>query len=147
MDFKLLFFYSGGQPFYSVGYLTATAFDYILGVFSYLTKIPFIKVYYELGGGLGGLLIPLSIYLVLSQFSRTTMSAALGTFFTTLSIFLLAETVWTPGGYSFIRSFEGKIILLFAGIPLLHTIPLSISPGQVFPRGLNLLLLLRWSQG
>ena len=118
MDFKLLFFYSGGQPFYSVGYLTATAFDYILGIFSYLTKIQFIKVYYELGGGLGGFLIPLSIFLVLSQFSRTTTSAALGTFFTTLSIFLLAETVWTPGGYSFIRSFEGKIILLFAGIPL-----------------------------
>jgi hypothetical protein len=94
------------------------AFDYILGVFSYLTKIPFIKVYYELGGGLGGLLIPLSIYLALSQFSRTTASAALGTFFTTLSIFLLAETVWTPGGYSFIRSFEGKVIMLFAGIPL-----------------------------
>ncbi len=118
MDFKLLFFYSGGQPFYSVGYLTATAFDYILGVFSYLTKIQFIKVYYELGGGLGGLLIPLSIYLALSQFSRTTTSATLGTFFTTLSIFLLAETVWTPGGYSFIRAFEGKVIMLFAGIPL-----------------------------
>ncbi|MCJ7435335.1 MAG: hypothetical protein MUO77_17790 [Anaerolineales bacterium] len=118
MDFKLLFFYSGGQPLYSVGYLTATAFDYILGVFSYLTKIQFIKVYYELGGGLGGFLIPLSIYLLLSQFSRTTTSAVLGTFFTTLSIFLLAETVWTPGGYSFIRSFEGKVIMLFAGIPL-----------------------------
>jgi len=118
MDFKLLFFYSGGQPFYSVSYLTATAFDYILGVFSYLTKIQFIKVYYELGGGLGGFLIPISIFLALSCFTRNTTSAALGTFFTTLSIFLLAETVWTPGGYSFIRAFEGKVIMLFAGIPL-----------------------------
>ena len=136
MGFKLLFFYSGGQPFYSVGYLTATAFDYILGVFSYLTKIQFIKVYYELGGGLGGLLIPLSIYLVLSQFSRNTASAALGTFFTTLSIFLLAETVWTPGGYSFVRAFEGKVIMLFAGIPLVtyyslkYLASVTASPGR-----------------
>jgi len=118
MGFELFFFYSGGEPFYSVAYLTATAFDYILGTISYLMNIPFIKIYYILGGGLGGFLIPISIFLALSCFTRNTTSAALGTFFTTLSIFLLAETVWTPGGYSFIRAFEGKVIMLFAGIPL-----------------------------
>jgi hypothetical protein len=118
MGFELFFFYSGGKPFYSVAYLTATAFDYILGTISYFTNIPFIKVYYILGGGLGGFLIPISIFLALSRFTRNTTSAALGTFFTTLSIFLLAETVWTPGGYSFLRAFEGKVIMLFAGIPL-----------------------------
>jgi hypothetical protein len=118
MGFELFFFYSGGEPFYSVAYLTATAFDYVLGTISYFTNIQFIKIYYLLGGGLGGFLIPISIFLAISRFTRNTASAALGTLFTTLSIFLLAETVWTPGGYSFVRAFEGKVIMLFAGIPL-----------------------------
>ena len=118
MGFELLFFYSGGMPFYSVSYLTANAFDYILGAISHLSHFQFAKVYYELGGGLGGFIIPLSIYLALTQFTSDTKPAALGAFFVTFGIFLLAETVWTPGGYSFLRSFEGKVIMLFAGVPL-----------------------------
>ena len=152
MGFEMFFFYSGGEPFYSVAYLTATAFDYFLGVIAYFTNISFIQTYYVIGGGLGGLLIPLSIFLALSRFSRDTIGAALGTFFTVISILLLAETVWTPGGYSFPRAFEGKIIMLFAGIPLfiylsLQYLSAAQNTAKDLPRLLPLFFLLTMLTG
>jgi hypothetical protein len=132
MGFELFFFYSGGEPFYSTAYLTATAFDYSLGALAYITNMEFIKIYYLVGGGLGALLIAFMIFLAISNFAKNTRSAFYGTLFTTMGIILLAETVWTPGGYSLTRAFEGKIIMLFAGIPLFihQTLTYFTSPSK-----------------
>ncbi len=106
------------DPLASVAFFTAGAFEYIQGAVAFLANIEFAKVYYLLFAGLNGFVIVWAIFLALVRFSDSTAGALVGTFFTISFIQMLGETSWAPGAFSFVRSFEGKSVLIFGGIPL-----------------------------
>lgn len=124
MGFESRTFYSE-QPIYSVSYITAGAYEYIEAAVAFLAHASFVDVYYWLGAGLTGFLIPPAIFLAVYCFSGDAFASILGTFITLCAIVLTGETGWTPGAYSFLRAFEGKALLLFAGIPFLMVFSLT----------------------
>jgi hypothetical protein len=117
MGFQLHTFYSR-VPFYSVAYLTAGAYEYILAVLSFFLKIRFATTYYLIGASITGFLIPASFFLLIHWFSGTSKGALFGGFVVVCAIMMMGEKFWTPGPYSFMRAFEGKSFLLFAGLAL-----------------------------
>jgi len=117
MGFRLHTFYSR-EPFYSIAYFTAGAYEYILAVLSFFLKIRFASTYYLIGASITGFLIPASYFLLMHWFTGNSNGALLGSFVVVCAIMMMGERYWTPGPYSFMRAFEGKSFLLFAGLPL-----------------------------
>jgi len=118
MGFEARTFYSGGDPIYSVAYLTAGAYEYVQAAAAFFLHARFVTIYYAAAAGLAGFLIPLSVFLAVFCFSGSPTGAVWGTFVTLCAMVVTGETSWTPGIYSFLRAFEGKAFLLFGGIPL-----------------------------
>ncbi len=121
MSFETRVFYSGDRPFHSVAYLTAGAYEYSLAVFSSLTGIYYLSIYYQLAAGTAAFLLPMTIFLLLNHFSTDALSALIGTVAVITVEIITAESAVTPGGFAFIRIYEGKSIMLALGIPLFIT--------------------------
>ncbi len=130
MGFQNRLFYSQHE-LESAGFFTAGAFEYAEAAFAFLANMRFATAYYFVGAGIIGALIPLSIFLAVYCLSGSAAGSTLGAAVTVLGITLMGETSWAPGANSFVRAFEGKAFLQFAGVPLLaaFTVTYFSKPG------------------
>jgi hypothetical protein len=118
MDYTVSLFYSSRPPLEMVAFQNANAYEYIQSVFAYWTGLSFPTVFYFVFAALGGFMITIGTFLALSRFSKDTAGALVGTCVSIAVLTMLAEANWTPGSLSFTRVFEGKSVMMFAGLPL-----------------------------
>jgi hypothetical protein len=118
MNYTLRLFYSAQPPLKMVAFQTANAYEYIQALLAYWTGLSFATIFYVVFAALGGLLITIGIFLALSCFSNDTVGSLIGTCVSVSTLTMLAEANWTPGALSFVRVFEGKSVMMFAGLPL-----------------------------
>ena len=141
MGFETRTFYSGDKPFSSVAFLTAGGYEYILAAFSFITKISYLRVYYQLAAGLAAFLLPMAIFVLLSYFSTDTPSILLGTIAVICVEIITAEGAATPGGFAFIRIYEGKSIMLAMGIPLFINFVMEFLQSRTYQAWLRLFIV------
>lgn len=141
MGFEDRTLYGGNALFSSISFHTAGAYEYLLGAFASLLDVSFITMYYRLAAALAGFAVPLGLFLVIVYFSESVSGAVIGTFFSTFFITMLGEASWTPGAYSFVRIFEGKIVFLFVGISLFVFFSLEQLKRNDFPAWIQLFML------
>lgn len=118
MGFEDRLFYSTSTVD-SAAFFTAGAYEYAEAAWAYLANIRFATVYYIVGAGVTGFLIPLSIFLAVYCLSGSAAASTVGAFITVVAITLMGETSWAPGANAFVRAFEGKALLQFVSVPLL----------------------------
>ena len=117
MDFKIHFIHSE-NPITSYAWGTSLPYEYGRATFSYITGIDFISVYYFLTSFAVGTIIPVSHFYLLSKFTDQTSKAVFGVFAAMSLLLFMGDTHRTPGNFSFVRAFQGKTLLLSAGIPV-----------------------------
>lgn len=103
----------------SLSWGTSLPYEYARAAFAYLTGIRFLSVYYFVTAGVVGGLIPLAHFYLLRQFTDNTFRAIGGTFVSLSILLFMTDTHRTPGNFAFVRAFQGKALLLSAGIPIL----------------------------
>ena len=118
MNYVLRLFYSEQPPLKMVTFQTANAYEYIQASLAYWTGLSFPTVFYFVFAALGGFMITVGTFLALSCFSKDTVSSLIGTCVSIAVLTIIAEANWTPGSLSFTRAFEGKSVMMFAGLPL-----------------------------
>ena len=118
MGFEVHFLYSEPQPIVSAFYSTSGPYEYVQAAAAHILGVNFLTVYYVLGAAVIGSMIPLAIFLLLTDFSTNATSAAVGTLITIAAVLLMGETDLTFGNISLARAFEGKTLLLAVGVPL-----------------------------
>jgi len=125
LGFVVHFLDAGQQPFTSLFWGTSVAYDYVRAVGAWLLGTDYLVVYHLLSTALVGALIPLAAFYLTSHFADSTFSAALGTLVAVAVLLLLGETHRTFGNFAFNRAFQGKTLLLAAGLPLFAAVTLD----------------------
>lgn len=103
----------------SLSWGTSLPYEYSRAAFAYLTGIDFLSVYYFVTAGIVGGLIPLAYFYLLSQFTSNPLKSAFGTFIALSILSFMGDTHRAPGNFAFVRAFQGKALLLSAGVPIL----------------------------
>ena len=96
---------------------TAQPFEYAQALLASGLGVDFLFVYHILVVALVGAAVPLAAYSLLRHLSEDTLTAALAAALSILILTLMGDTKYTPGSLSFTRLFQGKAVLLSAGIP------------------------------
>ena len=117
--------YPSDGPILSVVVATSAPFEYAQALLSLLISTEFITVYHVVAPALVGFSIPLVLFLLLAQFADNSQDAALATWIGVAVLILLGETKYSPGSLSFTRAFQGKVVLLSAGLPLFSALSLD----------------------
>ena len=117
MGFESRLFYSRSEVG-SAAFFTAGPYEYIQSAFAFLFHARFATVYYLVGAGITGFLIPAAIFLAVYCLSGDAWGSTLGALMTVAVITTMGETSWAPGANSFLRAFEGKAFLQFVAVPL-----------------------------
>ena len=114
-----------GEKIYSVVNSTSSPFEYSQALAALLTRIPFLDFYYIITVAFVGFAVPVSLYLLVSHFASDSRTAAAATLVAVAVLSLLGETKYAPGAMSFARLFQGKSVLLAAGLPFFLALSLN----------------------
>jgi Family of unknown function (DUF6077) len=129
MDFRLTYLYGEGEPLRAISGATSQSFEYVQAALAFLTRLPFLAVYHVVTPAIMGFCIVAAFLAALATFSGNVRHALAGT--ATMLAFapVLAEKVHTFTNMSFARAFQGKILLLSVGVPLI------VAASRAFLRG------------
>jgi hypothetical protein len=125
MGNEIHFIYSSGKPILSVVALTSGPFEYAQSLFAFLFRLEYLTVYHILTVAFVGFTIPLTLYLLLSHYATDSVNAVIATFIFILFLLLFGDTIYSIGSFSFTRIFQGKVVLIAAGIPLFSALSLD----------------------
>jgi hypothetical protein len=125
MGFDIHFLDGGGRPLSSFFWGTSGPYEYIQAILAYFLGLDYLWVYYFIAPAIVGFLIPIALYLGITHFSDSSLSAVVGTLVAFCCILLLGETHRTFGNLSVARAFQGKAVLLGFGIPLFVALSLD----------------------
>jgi hypothetical protein len=140
MGFDIHYLESEGKPLISYFLQTSLPFEYSQGVAAYISRIPFLTVYYMLAPALFGFLIPLVWFYVISRFSFPPWTAIIGALFVCLFLILMGEKHDSYGNLAFNRIFQGKIVLYNIGVPVFTAFTLDFFQSPSVRRWVYLLV-------
>jgi hypothetical protein len=103
----------------SLSWGTSLPYEYARAAIAYLTGLDFLSVYYFVTAGIIGGAIPPAYFYLLSQFTNNPLKSIFGTFFAISVLLFMGDTHRAPGNFAFVRAFQGKTLLLSAGVPIL----------------------------
>jgi hypothetical protein len=124
LSFESRLFYDRSE-IRSAAFFTAGAYEYVEAAAAYILGVRFATVYYLIGAAVTGFLIPTSLFLAIYRLTGRVRNSVVGAFVAMAIILLMGETSWAPGANAFLRAFEGKAFLQFAGVPLLVAYSIS----------------------
>jgi len=125
MGYTIHYGYFEGKPPFTIVEATSQPFEYIQALAAGLLGVEYLTVYYILTVAFAGFCIPLAIFLLLAHFTDDTRRAAFAMLIVLGLLTLLGEGKNTPGSLSFTRLFQGKVVLLAAGLPLFAALSLD----------------------
>jgi hypothetical protein len=125
MGYTIHYGYFGEKSPFTMIEATSQPFEYVQALAAGLLGVEYLTVYYILTVAFAGFCIPLAIFLLLTHFTDETRHAALATLVVIGLLTLLGEGKNTPGSLSFTRLFQGKVVLLAAGLPLFTALSLD----------------------
>ncbi len=103
----------------SLSWGTSLPYEYARAAFAYLAGLDFLSVYYFVTAGIVGGSIPLSYFYLLGQFTNNNVKSLFSSFIAISILLLMGDTHRSPGNFAFVRAFQGKALLLSAGIPII----------------------------
>jgi len=141
LGYSVHYAYIGEKPHFSIVEVTAQPFEYAQALLAFTTGMDYLVIYHMVAPALAGFFLPLSVFLLLSSFSRRTLDSVLGTLFILGLLTLLGESKIAIGSLSFTRLFQGKIVLIAVGIPAFASLSLDYLFAPGFRRWMILLVL------
>lgn len=125
MGFEVHFFESGGEKIKSLFWGTSVPYDYFRAAAAWGTGSGYLPMYYLWSAAACAFLIPISIFYLLTRFVEETKAAVFGTAFAVAILLLMGDTHRAPGNFAFTRAFQGKTLLLSAGVPLFSALTID----------------------
>lgn len=125
MGFEVHFFESGGEKIKSLFWGTSVPYDYFRAAAAWGTGSGYLPIYYLWSAAAVAFLIPLSIFYLLTRFVGDTKASVFGTAFAVAILLLMGDTHRAPGNFAFTRAFQGKTLLLSAGVPLFSALTID----------------------
>lgn len=125
MGNEIHYVFSEGDPILSVVVGTAQPFEYAQALLAGFLGIEYLTLYYIFAVAAVGFAIPLAVFILLASFTDDPRNAVIATLITVIAVTILGETKYSFGSLSFTRLFQGKIVLLAAGLPLFSAISLQ----------------------
>jgi len=125
MGLKIHFLENGYSNVRSFFWGTSISYDYLRAAISWGIGSKYLPIYYLWSAAVVAFTIPLSIFYLLTRFTYKTDSAVFGTAFAVAVLLLMGDTHRTPGNFAFTRAFQGKTVLLVAGIPLFSAVTID----------------------
>ncbi len=114
----IVHFIQSESPIISRVWGTSLPYEYARAAVAYITGADFLTVYYFFTSTLVGGIIPLSYFYLLAQLTNSIHKAVFGTFVAVALVLFMGDTHRAPGNFAFVRAFQGKTLLIAAGIPL-----------------------------
>ena len=96
----------------------AYTLELLWAALSRVTPLSFLHVYHGVAPAVGGLLIPLGWFVLVSRFTSRSAHALLGAAAITAYLWVDGSTFNTFGSYAFLRIWQGKALLLSVGVPV-----------------------------
>lgn len=119
MNYELYYFDTGGPPIIAYSTGTSVAFEYVQGALAYLLGIDFLYLYYTVFCALGGFLLVIATYALLSHFVDTGRNTIYGLILILSTLLILTEVHITYGNLMILRIYQGKFYMLAIGLPTL----------------------------
>ena len=125
MGYTIHYGYFGEKSPFTIIEATSQPFEYVQALAAGLLGVEYLTVYYILMVAFAGFCIPLATFLLLAHLTDDTRQAAFAMLMVIGLMTLLGEGKNTPGSLSFTRLFQGKVVLLAAGLPLFAALSLD----------------------
>lgn len=125
MGYTIHYGYFGEKTPFTIIEATSQPFEYVQALAAGLLGVEYLTVYYILMVAFAGFCIPLATFLLLAHLTDDTRQAAFAMLMVIGLMTLLGEGKNTPGSLSFTRLFQGKVVLLAAGLPLFAALSLD----------------------
>ncbi len=125
MGYTIHYGYFGPKPIFTIVEATAQPFEYVQALVAGALHVDYLTVYYILTVAFVGFCIPLALFALLSHFTDATRDAALAVLVVVGLLTLMGEGKNTVGSLSFTRIFQGKVVLLAAGLPFFSALSLD----------------------
>ena len=125
MGYTIHYGYFGPKPIFTIVEATAQPFEYVQALTAGVLHVEYLTVYYILTVAFVGFCIPLALFTLLSHFTDDTWHAALAMLVVVALLTLMGEGKNTVGSLSFTRIFQGKVVLLAAGLPFFTALSLD----------------------
>lgn len=109
--------------------------------------LPYLHVYHIFFPIMGGVMIPLSWFLLYGKFSDNRMAAVLGAAAVCVFLSLNGEPHRSYGNFAFVRIWQGKIVLMAIIVPVFVAFTLDFFRKPIFVNWLRLFSLLITSSG
>jgi hypothetical protein len=138
MGYTIHYGYFGPKPIFTIVEATAQPFEYVQALVAGALNVDYLTVYYILTAAFIGFCVPLAIFLLLSHFTEDSLHAAFATLVVVGLLTLMGEGKNTVGSLSFTRIFQGKVVLLAAGLPFFSAVSLDFLKRPSWVRWLTL---------
>ena len=125
MGNQIHYIYKEDGPILSVVVATAQPFEFAQTLLAILLNVEYLFIYHILMVALAGFAIPLASFLVASHLSKNSSHAALAVLFVLAVSTLLGETKFSIGNFGITRLFQGKVVLVAAGLPFFVALSLD----------------------
>ena len=125
MGYTIHYGYFGAKQIFTIIEATAQPYEYVQALVAGALSIDYLTVYYILTVAFVGFCVPLALFLLLSHFTEDSLRAALSMLVVVGVLTLMGEGKNTVGSLSFTRIFQGKVVLLAAGLPVFSALSLD----------------------
>lgn len=125
MGNEIHYIYREDSSILSVVAATAQPYEYAQALLASLLNVEYLFVYHILMVALVGFAVPLAGFLVASHLSRRSSHAVLAALMVLAVSTLLGETKFSIGNFGLTRLFQGKMVLVAAGLPLFVALSLN----------------------
>ncbi len=125
MGYTIHYGYFGANQVFTIVEATAQPYEYVQALVAGALSIDYLTVYYILAVAFVGFCVPLALFLLLTHFTEDSLRAALSMLVVVGVLTLMGEGKNTVGSLSFTRIFQGKVVLLAAGLPVFSALSLD----------------------
>ena len=125
MGFEAYYIYVEGTPFQAISWINSYAIEYLIASFAHVLKVDFLSINWTGKTILAAYLIPCAWYTLLSQFELRHDSILVAICSTLFVVLIMGDTFNSYGNWFITRLFQGKVIVVALGLPLIWSYVIS----------------------